>query len=302
MIVRDRPGALTLMFVVRGTILTAVYPQLLILLLFALLIQAVHEWQWLVIPEFSSSPFALLGVAMSIFLGFRNNAAYERWWEGRMQWGRIIDQVRSIARSSETLLADHPARRQLLALVAGHFHALRGRLRKEDVHADLQRWLGDDLAEQAISHGNAADYCLREAGRLLGSLYRDGALDTVGVQMLDRQLAELAKVQAACERLASTRMPFAYTVLTHRVAYLYCYLLPFGLVGPLGWLAPVFTVLLGYTFFGLDALSEQLEEPFGREANDLPLEALCRVNEISIAESFGDAVPDELQPDHFILH
>ena len=105
MIVRDRPGALTLMFVVRGTILTAVYPQLLILLLFALLIQAVHEWQWLVIPEFSSSPFALLGVAMSIFLGFRNNAAYERWWEGRMQWGRIIDQVRSIARSSETLLA-----------------------------------------------------------------------------------------------------------------------------------------------------------------------------------------------------
>lgn len=302
MIVRQRPGALALMYVVRGTILPVVLPHLAVLLLFALLVQLFHDMAWLQVPEFSPAPFTLLGVALSIFLGFRNNAAYERWWEGRKQWGHMVDEIRSLARTSESLLAGHAdQRRWLLALCAGYFHALRGRLRNEDVREDLARWLGDDVAAAALSHGNVSDYCLREAGRHIGELYRQGALDTIGLQMLDRHLTALAAIQAASERLATTPLPFAYTVLTHRTAYLYCYLLPFGLVSGLGWLAPLFTVLLGYTFFGLDALSEQLEEPFGREANDLPLDALCRVNEISIAESLGDEPPPPLEASKFIL-
>lgn len=302
MIVRQRPGAMALMFIVRGTILPVVLPQLLVLFVFALLVQGLHDWQWLHIPEFSTAPFTLLGVALSIFLGFRNNAAYARWWEGRQQWGHMVDEVRSLARSSESLLAPHePERRRLLALCAGYCHSLRGRLRNDNVQPDMQRWLGAGTAEVALTHGNPPDYCLREAGRLLGQLYRAGSLDTVGLQILDRHLSTLAGIQAASERLAGTPLPFAYTVLTHRTAYLYCYLLPFGLSAGLGWLAPVFTVLLGYTFFGLDALSEQLEEPFGREANDLPLDALCRVHEISIAESLGDEPPPPLQAEKYIL-
>jgi len=302
MIVRNRPSALALLFIIRGTILTVIYPQLVVLVLFSLIIQAVHEWHWIVIPEFSTSPFALLGVAMSIFLGFRNNAAYERWWEGRLQWGSMVSMVRCLARTAETLMDDHPARRQLLSLVAGFSHSLRGRLRKEDTSADVRCWLGKEMGSLVLLHRNPPDYCLREAARMLGQLHREGVIDSIGLQMLDHQLSELTTIQAACERLASTRMPFAYTVLTHRVAYLYCYLLPFGLIASMGWLTPVFTFLLAYTFFGLDALSEQLEEPFGRDANDLPLEALCRVNEISIAEALGDNPPPELQPVNYILH
>ena len=303
MIVRKRPGALALLFIIRGTILPVVLVHLLVLALFSVAIQLLHFWQWVNIPEFSLAPFALLGVALSIFLGFRNNAAYDRWWEGRKQWGRMVEEVRSLARTSESLLAQQSAqRRRLLALCAGYFHALRGRLRHDDVRQELQHWLGDESAAAALTHDNVSDYCLREAGRMLGQLYRQGELDSVGLQMLDRHLSALAAIQAACERLATTPLPFAYTVLTHRTAYLYCYLLPFGLVSSLGWLGPVLTVIIGYTFFGLDALSEQMEEPFGREANDLPLEALCRINEISIAESLGDIPPPPLMPQKYILH
>ena len=106
-------------------------------------------------------------------------------------------------------------------------------------------------------------------------------------------------MQAASERLASTPLPFAYTLLTHRTAYLYCYLLPFGLVGSMGWMTPVFTVIVAYTFFGLDALAQELETPFGDQPNHLPLDAMCRVNDISIAESLGEPLPEPLQPvDH----
>ena len=303
MIVRHRPGPLALMFIVRGTILTAVYPQLIILLLFSLLIQLAYVQNWLALPTLSSSPFALLGVAMSIFLSFRNSAAYGRWWEGRMQWGHMVDEVRSLARSSESLLHDDKAsRRALLMLIAGYFHGLRGQLRRTDVSSELNHWLGSARAAQALKHGNVPDYCLREAGRLLGRLYREEKLDSIGLQMLDKHLSILAGIQAACERLSNTPLPFPYIVLTHRVAYIYCYILPFGLVSSMGWLTPVITILLGYTFFGLDALSEQLEEPFGNDANDLALDALCRTNEISICESLGDEPPAPVQPVKYTLY
>jgi len=119
--------------------------------------------------------------------------------------------------------------------------------------------------------------------------------------MLDERLTALASVQAALERIANTPLPFACTLLVQRTAYLYCYLLPFGLVGTIGWFSPLFTAIVAYTFFGLDALAEELEKPFGRDANDLPLDALCRINDISVAESLGDPAPVPLQPVDHIL-
>ncbi len=302
MIVRERPGTLGLLFAVRGTIFIAIYPRILWLLGFSFLIQMIHAKDWISIPEYSSAPFALLGVAMSIFLGFRNNAAYDRWWEGRKQWGQMIHEIRSIGRISDSLMYGHnQERRQLLCYIAAYSHALRGRLRQQDVSADIARWIGEEEAQHALIHSNVPDFCLREGGRIIGKLHREGVIDSIGLQMLNSHLSTLAVIQAASERLARNRMPFGYTVLAHRIAYLYCYLLPFGLVASLGWLTPVFTVLMGYTFFGLDELSEQLEEPFGFAPNDLALEALCRSNEISIAECLGDVPPAPTEPVNFIL-
>ncbi|MGB5831382.1 MAG: bestrophin family ion channel [Thiohalocapsa sp.] len=159
-----------------------------------------------------------------------------------------------------------------------------------------------------LRHQNPADYCLRHAGQIIGELYRQEHINAIGVRILDEHLTRLAGVQAASERIATTRLPFAYALLTHRTAYLYCYLLPFGLVPALGWYSTLFTTMVAYTFFGLDVLSEELdvlseemEEPFGRASNDLPLDALCRVNEISLAEFMGEIPPPLLKPVKHVL-
>lgn len=303
MIVRPRPNAVALLFIVRGSVVPKVFPHLLVLAAFAFLVDRLHASQWVVLPEFSIAPFALLGVALSIFLGFRNNAAYDRWWEARKQWGAMVYGIRSLARSSETLLAlsaeqstAGELRQQLLNWCAAHCHALRTTLRKENGEQDLIQWLGKDDAAHALTHQNPADYCLRRAGRIVGELFRAGHVDAVGLRILDEHLTRLAEVQAASERIATTPLPFAYTLLTHRTAYLYCYLLPFALVPAMGTYAILFTLVVAYTFFGLDVLSQEMEEPFGRESNDLPLDALCRINEISIAESLGQQPPPLLQP------
>lgn len=308
MIVHPHPNAFTLLFTFRGSVIPRIMPNLLVLALFSGLIVILHKKHLLGIPELSLAPFALLGVAQSIFLGFRNNAAYDRWWEARKQWGEMVYEIRSLARSSETLIGGERARgeagarrRTLLHWCAAHCHALRGSLRQEAVDTDLQRWLSEEDALTMGSHANGADYCLRRAGRVLGALYHHGDIDAIGLRILDEHLTRLAAVQAACERIAGTPLPFAYTLLTHRTAYLYCYLLPFALVPAMGAYALLFALIVAYTFFGLDVLSQEMEEPFGREANDLPLDAMCRIIEISIAESLGEPAPEPLEPVRHLL-
>ncbi|TIP70848.1 MAG: hypothetical protein E5X63_44745, partial [Mesorhizobium sp.] len=105
--------------------------------------------------------------------------------------------------------------------------------------------------------------------------------------------------QAGCERIMGTPLPFAYTLLLQRTAYIFCLLLPFGLASTAGWATPLFTALIAYTFFGLDALSEELEDPFGTEANDLALDGLCRVCEISVFEALGEAPPKMIPAEKF---
>jgi hypothetical protein len=96
----------------------------------------------------------------------------------------------------------------------------------------------------------------------------------------------LTEVQATCERIKGTPLPFPYTLL-HRTIYIFCLLLPFALAEPLGWLAPLFTTIVGYTFFGLDAIGNELEDPFGRDENDLPTDAMVRTVERRCAGGAG---------------
>jgi putative membrane protein len=242
-------------------------------------------------------PFAVFGIALSLFLGFRNNASYERWWEARSLWGKLVYEVRSLGRTTETLIgADHPERRGLLNDAVAFSHFLRGELRKRTVTEDAARFIGKDVAKQAVAAANPADFMLRCMGQRLGKLYRDGDIDSIGLRMLDESLTAFAATLAANEGIANTPLPFAYSLLVHRTAYLYCFLVPFGLTASVGWFAPLFAALVAYVFFGLDALSEELENPYGCEENDLPLNALCRVNEISVAEALNEHPPESLQP------
>ncbi len=308
MIVRPRPNIFTMLFIVRGSIIPHIASALILLMAFSFLIVLLHERHIVVLPEFSLAPFTLLGIALSLFLGFRNNAAYDRWWEARKQWGEMVYEIRSIARSSETLLGLQAEqgeagelRRQILHWCAAHCHAMRAFLRQENCRESMLEWLDEASVNRALAHKNPADYCLRRAGRCVGELYRKGHIDIMGLRILDAHLSNLSCVQAACERISRTPIPFAYTLLTHHTTFLYCYTLPFALVPAFGYYTIFFTLLVAYTFLGLDVLAQELEGPFGREANDLPLDAMCRINEISIAESLGRVPPPELTPKDYVL-
>ncbi len=302
MIVRDRPNAIAILFAVRGSVVPEIVPHILGVALFSVAVTALSRYHLMEVSSLSVMPITLLGIVLSILLGFRNNAAYDRWWEARKLWGQMVYEVRSLARASGSLLGESdPVRRAILMRVLAFAHALKTQLRAEEERENLAYWVGAPALADARRKSNLAEAFIAQSGQLLGEQYRQGRLDSMGLKILDERLTALSSIQAGCERIASTPLPFAYTLLVHRTAYVYCYLLPFALIGGLGWAAPVLVAVVAYTFFGIDKLSEHLETPFGRDPNDLPLDALCRIHEISVADALGEPAPKPLPVQDFQL-
>jgi putative membrane protein len=291
MIIRPRPTFLQLFFIMRGSVIPRIAPQLLGFALYAAVVVLLVRHFNIAFGATGIAPFTLLGVALSIYLGFRNNAAYDRWWEARKLWGQLVFEVRNLTRVALALVPqDTGQTRPLLMSALAFCHQLRGQLRNVDVGADVERFLGGEARLLAAS-GNRADAIVRGMGLRIGELRRAGRIDPMDFRILDERLATLSALQAGCERIANTPLPFAYTLLLHRAAYVFCMMLPFGLAASIGWMTPLFTVVIAYSFFGLDALSGELEDPFGMEMNDLPLDRMCRVCEISVLEALGEPTP-----------
>ena len=303
MIIRPRPHGWQLLYILRGSIVPAIAPKVLAIGVLAVLVCAfAGYWHPGAGQGLAVVPFSLLGLVLSIFLSFRNNACHERWWEGRRLWGQLLFESRGLARLAASVLADQPAlRRRTAYLTVAFAHALAARLRQDDGWQAAQPWLQADDADLR-SHPNLPDALLGRIGATLAEPLQAGRLDPILYVQLDQRLQALASVQAGCERIASTPLPFAYTLLLHRCAWLFCVLLPFGLASALGWATPLLSMLLAYAFFGLDQLGEEMEDPFGLQPNDLPLAALVRTLEIDQLAAIGQQpLPAPLQPQGYLL-
>lgn len=298
MIVRPRPHWLRLLFVWRGSVLPQILPPLLCALAFAVLVTVLH---WKVPLNFV--PFSLIGLTLAIFLGFRNSTSYSRWWEARMLWGALLIDCRTAVRQALTLADGDEARapvlaRRLIALA----HALRHQLRGSDAAADLARLLPPADAARVAAARYPAAALLLLAGEWLRDVRREGRIAPVLVPPLEASLAGIGGAVGGCERLDSTPIPFTYGVIIHRTIYLYCLLLPFGLVDSIGPMTPLVVVFVAYTFFALEALGSELEEPFGMAPNALALDAMCWTIETSLLEALGERDwPPQPQPRDHVL-
>jgi ion channel-forming bestrophin family protein len=295
MIIRPRPTFFQLFFIMRGSIIPRIAPQIIGFTIYAAVVVVLARAFGISFGLYGLAPFTLLGVTLSIYLGFRNNAAYDRWWEARKLWGQLVYDIRNLARATTALIPASTAEARPLLMEALAFcHFLRGQLRNVDVSKEAAGFLAKEF--QAVdAYPNKTEAVLRKMGQRIGKLKAAGVIEAMDYRILDERFSTLAAVQAGCERIANTPLPFAYTLLLHRSAYIFCALLPFGLAGSLGWLTPLFTAVITYSFFGLDALSEELEDPFGMEANDLPLDRMCRICEISVFEALGEPAPEAMK-------
>lgn len=314
MIVRERPSGLRLFLVLRGSILKQIRGVLLFNIVLAVLVTWMHGQVWNYKVTLTTIPFTLIGLPLAIFLGFRNNACYDRYWEARKLWGEILLRCRNLSRQCLSLIdADGPpnlardgladVRSRMVMRAIAFSQSLKHQLRgTPDVAGETKAALRPEDWAAIESVANRPAALMLQMGQDLQQCRREGRIDSVLSASIDATLSGLTSAAASCERIKGSPLPFSYTLLLHRTAYLYCFLLPFGLVDTIGLMTPFVVGIVAYTFFGLDALGDEIEEPFGLLPNDLPLNAICRTLEIDLRQALGDTdIPPPLKVVDFCL-
>ena len=258
------------------------------------------------------APFSLVGLALGIFLGFRNNTAYDRYWEGRKLWGSLVNTSRSFSRMSLNVITDHATghsepnpgamkqlQTELVHRTIAYVHSLRLHLRQQtDDLSELQPLLGQREVTEIGQQLNVPAAILQRTSARIKEVRKRGWLSDYHLPLLEEQLTSFTDIQGGCERIKNTPIPYAYTILIHRIVAVYCFGLPFGVVSTTLWATPIVVCLIAYAFFGLDAVGDEIEDPFGEEVNDLPLCQLSTMIEINLREALGEAdVPAPLLPD-----
>jgi putative membrane protein len=290
-IVRPRPHWIHLLFVRRGSLVHRIFWQQIFILSLSCAVVWLHGQLFLWKVTLNSAPFSLMGVALAIFLGFRINASYDRYWEARKQWGSVLVEARNLSRHAISFVA--PARdvRPFVLGLIGFASTMRNQLRGQSAIAATEGLLAEDLRVQLVNARSAPTLVLLWLGRWLQQSREAGQIAPMLAHKMESSLDALSQALGSCERIANTPLPFTYSVILHRSAYLYCALLPFGLVDTIGLMTPPIVTFVSYTFFSLEALSDEIEEPFGLATNDLALDAIVAAIHASLCEMLGDVPP-----------
>lgn len=268
----------------RGTILPKVLPMIIMLMAVSMIAWALSHYQLYTVHHVPAVGFAIFGVVLSIFLGFRNNACYDRWWEGRKLWGALIANTRHFSRDTHFL--SQTERRAILVDMLIFVNLFRDRLRHQKLAADrFAGYLGlthaetHELNQLIKTHINAPQVILERIQIRLMNAVKSGQISDIIYMSIQKHVVEMGNIQAGCDRISSTPLPLVYSVLLHRAVFCFCWMLPFGIESMLGMWTPFLVGLLAYMFLGLDELSKELEEPFGVADNDLPLDTMTRLIE-----------------------
>ncbi len=250
--------------------------------------QFVPGLHWLALPV---SPLAVVGAALGIFVSFRTNSAYDRWWEGRKLWGRMVNVSRHFGTQIiHYLPADATQEKQrLVHRHAAYVHALRCLLRQQDPLADAEflRALPDD-PEQYRGQSNITHAILHQQMAELVALDDARRLSEFRMQLLDHSIEEMLAVQGGCERIKKTPMPRGYGFIAERLIMAYGVLFPLALVSELGWLIVPINVLVCLSFALISEAGRVLEDPFTMFWNGLPLGHLSMMIDRNLGERLGD--------------
>lgn len=305
MIIRKNEHWFKMLFIWKGSVLPQLLPRLLLLFLFSVCVVYLKGKLFDFKIPLSPAPFTLFGIALALFLGFRNNASYDRFWEARKVWGALLNDTRSLARQALTMSGYPPESKEVdtfIHYLIAFTYALKHQLRHTDASADLDKRLSPALTEKLKPAIYKPILLMKEMGLWVQKAKEEGKIDTIIQCSFDQNLDKLSDIVGACERIASTPIPYTYRILLHRTVYIYCFLLPFGFVDSLSWFTPFIASFIAYTFVALEAIADEIEEPFGTEPNDLALNAMTSMIETTLLEMGGKPVPAASQGSEGILN
>lgn len=263
----------------RGSVVPEIAPRVILCGGAGVLVSALHAY-----TDWSLSWDLTGGLVPSIVLGlllvFRTNTAYDRFWEGRKLWGNLVNTTRNLARQIWVVVdvpqtRDHLRKQEILQLLPAFAIALKRHLRYQPINDELRDLMSEIRFRQLQKMHNPPLEIAIWIMDYLQEQYRQQRLNVYQLTAMTRLVDQMVDALGGCERIIKTPLPFAYSIHLKQLLLIYCLSLPFELVDELSWMTGFVVSMISFTVFGIEAIALEIENPFGLDANDLPLDDIC---------------------------
>jgi putative membrane protein len=264
---------------VKGSVIPSVLGRTEVCGAFGIFVSVLHHFNLPVsLPVLAS---LIPNIVLGLLLVFRTNTAYERFWEGRKLWGTIVNNSRNLARQLWVAIAartveDRQDKIATLHLLVAFAVATKLHLRQQPVNPELEALMAPNHFGKLKGMNNPPLQIAFWIGDYLQTQYERQQLNTHQLAAMHSLLDELVAAMGGCERILKTPMPIAYAIHLKQLLLLYCLSLPFQMVSQLGWWTGLVVALISFTLFGIEEIGIEIENPFGCDRNDLPLDAICQ--------------------------
>ncbi|GHN01729.1 membrane protein [Cytophagales bacterium WSM2-2] len=267
-------------------VLKTLRPALLTVGLFTAGLCVLNDYLELKPDEFPSSTVvhSLLGIVLGLFLVFRTNSAYDRWWEGRKLWGGMVNSSRNFAMKLNTVLPEDSKDRKWFAQMVSNFMiATKEQLREGVRISDLE--IEDSAELRKISESNHKPNSIASLlYHKVESLFKANAFSGFHLTNLDKEMKDFVDLMGACERVRKTPIPYSYTMYIKKFIFIYIITLPFGFLETFGYYTIPAVLLVSFILLSVELIAEEIEDPFGRDVNDLPTDDLAKTIRTNVHE------------------
>lgn len=218
---------------------------------------------------------SLLGIVLGLFLVFRTNGAYDRWWEGRKLYGSLVNTCRNFANKLDASLNVDLKEDRLVffKLYSNYVFAMKEHLRDSFDPKEME-FIDNDFSEGLEAHEHKPNYIANVLFKHLNRLYREEKITGDQLIVMDQELRELLDVLGGCERIKNTPIPYSYNLFLKKFVFIYITTLPLAIVDFYGYWSALITVVMFYILASTEFIAEEIEDPFGRDENDLPTDEL----------------------------
>lgn len=278
---------------VRGSVIPAIYYRVLFCGAFGLMISILYHYKFPVDRKILAS--VVPSIVLGLLLVFRTNTAYDRFWEGRKGWGTIVNNSRDLARwiwiSAEAKEEPEIERKQEAMRLVSAF-AIATKLHLRDDHRSIDVELGKLVSPDRLEQLKQSNHLPLEVSLCISDYINQQNIEKklqIPAHELQKLVNSLVEALGVCERILRTPMPIAYGIHLRQLLLLYCLLLPFQIVSELNWWTAPIVMLVSFTLLGIEAIGVEIENPFGTDPNDLPLDLLCRNIENNIEDLIADS-------------
>lgn len=229
---------------------------------------------------------SILGVFLGLFLVLRTNTAYDRWWEGRKLWGTLVNNTRNLAIKINTYTEDKEIKAFFREMIPNITVAIKEHLRDSRIIGEME--ISDEkLKEAIIASDHRPNYITNLMYKKVREMKQKGEVSEMEYLMLDKELKSFSDIYGACERIHTTPIPYSYSMFIKKFIFFYIFTLPFGLVWQFGYWTTLIVLPVFYFLLSLELISEEIEDPFGKDINDLPLDHLTKKIKANVIETLS---------------